>query len=110
MNISKDEQKKRFLERIDTEEKNWKFSAGDLADREKWDKYHKLYEEIIEQTGTDHSPWYIVPADQKWFARYLVSEIVIKVLEECNSEYPELPKAQQDLLADCKRRLMEEKD
>lgn len=109
LNVSKEEQKKRFLERIDTEEKNWKFSTGDLDDREKWDQYHKLYEEIIENTGTKHSPWYVVPADQKWFARYVVSEIVIRVLEDCKSEYPEISPAQQDVLADCRERLMTEK-
>ncbi len=108
LNVSREEQKKRFLERIDIPEKNWKFSAGDLDDRNKWEEYHKLYEEIIEHTGTKHSPWYIIPADQKWFARYLVSEIVVKVLEDCRPEYPEISNAEKEVLADSKKRLMEE--
>ncbi len=108
LNVSKEEQKERFMERINEEEKNWKFSAGDLDDRDKWDEYHELYEEIIENTGTKHSPWYIVPADQKWFARYVVSEIVVKTLEECESEYPTVSDAQKDVLAECKKRLESE--
>ncbi len=105
LNVSKQEQKKRFLERIDTPEKNWKFAGGDMDDREKWEQYHRLYEEIIEHTGTKHCPWYIVPADQKWFARYLVSEIVVKVLEDCNPGYPEISDAERDVLEDCRKRL-----
>lgn len=110
LNVSKEEQKKRFLDRINDESKNWKFSAGDLDERKLWGKYHKLYEEIIEKTGTKNSPWYIVPADQKWYARYVVSEIVIKVLKDCNPQYPKLPEDEKKLLSECKKMLEEEKD
>ena len=110
LGISKEEQKKRFLDRINDESKNWKFSAGDLDERKLWGKYHKLYEEIIEKTGTKNSPWYIVPADQKWYARYVVSEIVIKVLKDCNPKYPDIPEDEKKLLSECKKMLEEEKD
>lgn len=108
LNVSKEEQKKRFLDRINDESKNWKFSAGDLDERKLWDKYHELYEEIIEKTGTKNSPWYIVPADQKWYARYVVSEVVIKVLEDCNPKYPKLPEEERDMLSECRKLLEEE--
>lgn len=108
LNISKAEQKKRFLDRIDHEEKNWKFSSGDLDERALWDEYHDLYEEIIEQTGTAHSPWYIVPADQKWYARFIVSEIIVKALRDCNPKYPAVPAEEKAVLADCRKRLEEE--
>lgn len=108
LNVSKAEQKKRFLERIDNEEKNWKFSTGDLDERALWDEYHTQYEEIIEQTATEHSPWYIVPADQKWYARYIVSEIIVKVLRDCDPEYPSVTPEEKKALAVCRRRLEEE--
>lgn len=108
LNISKDEQKRRFLERINDEGKNWKFSRSDLEERKLWHEYHELYEEIIERTGTKHSPWYIVPANQKWYARYVVSEIVVKILEECEPEYPDIPEVDKMLLAECKKALEEE--
>lgn len=108
LNVSKVEQKKRFLERIEHEEKNWKFSAGDLVERTLWNEYHQLYEEIIERTGTKHSPWYIVPADQKWYARYIVSEIIVKVLHDCKPEYPMASAPEKETLAECRRKLEEE--
>lgn len=109
LNVSRDEQKKRFLDRINDESKNWKFSAGDLDERKLWKEYHELYEEVIEKTGTKHSPWYIVPADQKWFARYVVSEIIYNTLNECNPKYPDMPKEEKKLLSECERKLMDEK-
>ncbi len=110
LNVSKEEQKKRFEERISNPAKNWKFSAGDLEERKLWKEYHQLYEEIIEKTGTDHSPWYIIPADQKWYARYLVSEIVKKVLSDCNPKYPSVSNEEKEILSACKKRLEEESD
>ena len=80
LNVSKEKQKERFLERLDTPEKNWKFSAGDLKERELWDDYMKAYEKTINETGTPESPWYVIPADQKWYARYLVSEAILKAM------------------------------
>lgn len=105
LNVGKDEQKKRFLERIDNPEKNWKFSAGDLDERDLWSKYMKAFEDAINATSTKESPWYIIPADQKWFARWLISEAVVKTLEKCNPQYPELSEDEIASLADCKARL-----
>lgn len=106
LNVSKDEQKKRFLERIDDKAKNWKFSASDLKEREYWDEYQKLYERAINATATPHSPWYVLPADRKWYTRYLVSEVVLNTLEACKPEYPELPKEDKQNLAACKKVLL----
>ena len=90
LNVSMEEQKKRFLERIEKPEKNWKFSAGDLDVRLQWKDYRKAIEDAVNETATPESPWYVLPADQKWYTRYLVSEAVIKVLEDIDPQYPEL--------------------
>lgn len=90
LNVSKEEQKKRFLERLDKPEKNWKFSAGDLDTRDLWDDYMAAYERAINATATKHCPWYVLPADDKWFTRYLVSEAVLEALQKINPHYPEL--------------------
>jgi len=99
LNVSKDEQAKRFISRIDTPRKNWKISAGDIKEREYWDEYQDAFEKMINTTSTDYSPWYVVPADHKWFARVLVSNIVIETLKEMNPHYPHLSKEE---LADIK--------
>jgi PPK2 family polyphosphate:nucleotide phosphotransferase len=88
LNVSKDEQKKRFLKRIAEPEKNWKFSGRDVKERERWDDYMKAYREAIEATSTTHSPWYIVPADKKWFTRLAVSEVIVQTLESTKLHYP----------------------
>ncbi len=108
LNVSQEEQKKRFLSRIDDERKNWKFSSSDLKERAYFNKYMRAYEEAIANTATKHSPWYILPADQKWYTRYLVSEIVVKTLQECKPKYPELPKAELKALTACKEKLLED--
>jgi polyphosphate:nucleotide phosphotransferase, PPK2 family len=90
LNVSKDEQKARFLERIDTPDKNWKFNAGDLKEREFFKDYQNAYEDAITETGTKAAPWYIVPADKKWFTRYVVSEIVKHTLEQIDPQSPKL--------------------
>lgn len=99
LHLSKDEQKKRILSRIDNPAKNWKFNAGDLDEREHWDEYQKAFEEMIRHTSTDYAPWYIIPADSKWFARTLVSEILLSTLKQIHPEYPDLPDEQQKLLS-----------
>lgn len=109
LNVGRDEQKKRFLERIDDESKNWKFSSGDLKERALWPQYMKAYEEAIAATATKHAPWYVVPADQKWFARWLVSEAIVDVLEAIDPQYPDLPADQVDDLATCKAQLLGER-
>lgn len=105
LNVSKDEQKKRFLERIDTPEKNWKFSAQDIKERGFWEDYQKVYAEAMEATSTEKSPWYVIPADNKWFTRVAVSEIICQKLESLKLQYPELSDAQKAELAECKKML-----
>lgn len=88
LNVSKDEQKKRFLKRIEEKEKNWKFSMGDVKERAHWDEYMTAYEEALGSTSTERSPWYIIPADKKWFTRLAVSEVIVKTLESMDLHYP----------------------
>ena len=109
LNVSKDEQKKRFLARIEEKEKNWKFSASDAKERAFWNDYMKSYEEAISATSTENAPWYVVPADKKWFTRTAVSEIIIKKLESLNLKYPTLTEAQQQDLLEAKKILESEK-
>src|SRR5712691_7345011 len=90
LNVSKKEQKRRFLERIDDPMKNWKFSSSDTAERDFWDKYMETYEEMIRETATKHAPWYVVPADKKWFTRVVVAAAVIEALAELDLAYPEV--------------------
>lgn len=108
LHVSKDEQKKRFLERIDAPEKNWKFSRSDVTERAHWEDYMEAYEDAINATATEHSPWYILPADQKWYTRYLVSRAVLHALEACDPQYPRLPQSDAANLAQCKASLLAE--
>ena len=99
LNVSKDEQKKRFLERIDRPEKNWKFSVNDAKERGYWDEYMRCYEDIFTHTSTKEAPWHIIPADNKWFARAAVSDIIVSRLKALNLKYPEVSdKHKQELL------------
>lgn len=102
LHVSQDEQKKRFLERINDEQKNWKFSSGDLEERELWKEYMSAYEEALEATSTEESPWYIIPADKKWFTRIAVGKIIVDALNTLNPQYPVLSEQQQEKLADYK--------
>lgn len=88
LNVSKDEQKKRFLERIDQPEKNWKFSTNDLKERGFWDDYMTAYEDMFNHTSTDWAPWYIIPADHKWFTHLSVGTVICEQLESLNLAYP----------------------
>lgn len=88
LNVSKKEQKRRFLDRIDEPEKNWKFSMGDVRERAHWKEYMNAYKEALGATSTDAAPWYIIPADKKWFTRLAVSEIIVKKLESMDLHYP----------------------
>lgn len=90
LNLSKKEQKKRFLARLDEPEKNWKFSAADIHERACWDDYMKAYEEMITHTASKHAPWYVVPADNKWFTRVVVAAAIVDTLEDLNLAYPEV--------------------
>ena len=108
LNVSKEEQKKRFLERIENPEKNWKFASGDVMEREYWQDYQNAYEDAINNTSTENAPWYAIPADKKWYARYQVSEIVLNVLESLKLEYPVLSDEEKAKLEECKNILLSE--
>ena len=92
LNVSKEEQAKRFLSRIEEPEKNWKFSGGDYEERKYWDGYMEAFEDCINETATKDCPWYVVPADHKWYMRYVVSEIILAELEDMDPKYPEVTK------------------
>jgi PPK2 family polyphosphate:nucleotide phosphotransferase len=109
LHVSKEEQKKRFLDRIDEEAKNWKFSEDDLKERSFWKDYQKYYQDAISATSKKYAPWYIIPADKKWFMRLLVSEIIVKRLENLNLSYPKLDEEKLAALQKCKTMLMNEK-
>ena len=108
LNVSKEEQKKRFLERIDRPDKNWKFNVNDLDTREQFDEYLDCFEEVIARTATKESPWYAIPADDKWYTRYLFTEILIDTIRRTKPVYPELPDDQKARLEECKARLLAE--
>jgi PPK2 family polyphosphate:nucleotide phosphotransferase len=88
LNVSKDEQRERFLARLDDPDKNWKFALGDVKEREHWDDYMEAYEDMISATSTDHAPWYVIPADRKWFMRMAVADAIVEALEGLKLEYP----------------------
>jgi len=108
LHVSKDEQKKRFLERLENPEKNWKFSASDLKERQCWDNYQQAYEDMIRHTASKDSPWYVVPADNKWFTRLVVAAAVTEALSGMKLEYPEVSAEQKDRLAEAKKQLLQE--
>jgi PPK2 family polyphosphate:nucleotide phosphotransferase len=106
LHVSKKEQKRRFLDRLERPEKNWKFSSSDMAERGFWDEYQKAYEDTIRNTATKHAPWYIVPADNKWFSRIVVASAVIDTLAELDPEYPEVGPDKLKELAAAKKELL----
>jgi PPK2 family polyphosphate:nucleotide phosphotransferase len=105
LHVSKDEQRKRFLERLNDPGKNWKFSLADLAERDRWSDYMRAYEEALSATSTRHAPWYVVPADNKWFTRLVIADIIVDTLEGLNLKYPALTPQQKRELAEARRRL-----
>jgi PPK2 family polyphosphate:nucleotide phosphotransferase len=108
LHVSKDEQRRRFLQRIDDPEKNWKFSAQDIAEREHWDEYMEAYEETIRATSTDAAPWYVIPSDHKWVSRALVAGVLTATIRDLGIEHPAPSPAQKKELAEARRRLMED--
>ena len=108
LNVSKQEQKKRFLERIDNPEKNWKFSTADSHERKHWNDYQRSYEDMIRATATEDAPWYVVPADHKWFSRLVVAAAVIDALASLDLAYPKVDAAQLKELAAAKQELLTE--
>lgn len=109
LNLGKDEQKKRFLERIDNPEKQWKFSNGDLQERKLWDKYHKVYQDMIKHTSTKHAPWYVIPADNQWISRAMVGEILLETLSSLGLSFPVLDKQAKAALSSARNELLNEK-
>jgi PPK2 family polyphosphate:nucleotide phosphotransferase len=105
LNVSKAEQKRRFLARINEPAKNWKFSAGDIKERTHWDDYQAAYTDVFNNTSTESAPWYIIPADKKWFTRLTVAEIICSRLKQLDLAYPEISKEQEDQLLTAKQML-----
>jgi PPK2 family polyphosphate:nucleotide phosphotransferase len=100
LHVSKKEQKRRFLRRLDEKEKNWKFSAADIQERAHWDAYMEAYEDMIRHTATPHAPWYVIPADNKWFTRLVVAEAIVDTLEKLALAFPKMsPAARAELIA-----------
>ncbi len=108
LNLSKKEQKKRFIERIDDPSKNWKFSLGDLKERGFWDQYHKAYEEALSATSTDTAPWFVIPADDKWYARLAIAAVIYRQFEKLELNYPIVSTAQKAELQKAKEKLLAE--
>ena len=105
LNVSKKEQKRRFLERLQRPDKNWKFSISDLREREFWDDYMKAYEDMIAATSTKQAPWYVVPADNKWYTRLVVASAIVDTMKDLNLEYPSVDAEQRKQLLAAKRQL-----
>jgi PPK2 family polyphosphate:nucleotide phosphotransferase len=110
LHISKEEQRQRFLKRLDDPRKHWKFSPADLAERGFWDDYMKAYEEAINATSTKWAPWYIIPADHKWVSRAMVARIVTQALESLDLRYPEVTEAQRAIIEEARKQLEKEAD
>jgi polyphosphate kinase 2 (PPK2 family) len=100
LNVSRGEQKERFLKRLDEPTKNWKFSAADIHERQHWPDYMDAYEDMIGHTASEHSPWYIVPADHKWFTRLVVASVIVETLDSLKLKFPEVrPEIRKDFAA-----------
>ncbi|WP_343521814.1 polyphosphate kinase 2 family protein [Pedobacter sp.] len=108
LNVSKAEQKQRFLDRIEDPTKNWKFSSGDIKERALWDDYMNAYEDAINATSSEELPWYIIPADKKWFTRLAISEIIVDKLKSLNLEFPVLGEEEKAKLSETKNILLSE--
>jgi len=108
LHLSRKEQKKRFLSRLDQPAKNWKFSNDDVRERRFWPAYMKAYEDMIRETATDHAPWYVVPADSKWFTRVVVAAAIIDALASLGLEFPRVDAAKRAELAAARRALLAE--
>ncbi|WP_308590445.1 polyphosphate kinase 2 family protein [uncultured Megasphaera sp.] len=107
LHLSKNEQKKRLIDRIVTKQKNWKFDMSDIEERQYWNRYQKVYSEVLTATSTKYAPWYIVPADDKWYTRYVVAQIVLKVLKKINPKFPKLAPEVEKQLAQFRQMLKE---
>lgn len=109
LNVSRAEQKRRFLERLDLPEKNWKFSGTDVRERGYWDEYMRAYEDTIRETATKDAPWYVVPADNKWFTRMVIASVLVTALDELDLKYPKVAKDRMSELVKARRALARER-
>jgi PPK2 family polyphosphate:nucleotide phosphotransferase len=109
LHLSKKEQKRRFLARLDEPQKNWKFSTADIRERQCWDDYQDAYQDMIRNTASKRAPWYVVPADNKWFTRVVVAAAIVETLEELNLAYPEVDANQRKELAAARTALLGKK-
>jgi PPK2 family polyphosphate:nucleotide phosphotransferase len=105
LHVSKEEQRKRFLKRVEEPEKHWKFNAADVAEREHWDEYMDAYEQAIRATAAPHAPWYVVPADNKWFTRLVVNKVIVEALSGLDLHYPKPTEEQRAALAQARKQL-----
>jgi PPK2 family polyphosphate:nucleotide phosphotransferase len=108
LHVSRKEQKQRFLERLDTPDKHWKFSAADVGERRHWDDYQSAYEDMIRNTAARHAPWYVVPADNKWYTRMVVAAAIVDAMDRLNLQYPRTDAARRNALAAARRSLVSE--
>ncbi len=106
--MSFDEQRSRLLERMKNPEKNWEFSFNDVKERQYWDGYQEIFEELLNNTSTEYAPWYALPADDEWYSRYIVSEVMVKTLQQIDPQYPEITGEEKEELEEAIRRLEEE--
>jgi PPK2 family polyphosphate:nucleotide phosphotransferase len=109
LHVSKKEQKKRLLERLDDPDKHWKFSENDVRQRASWSEYMRAYEDMVRETSTEHAPWFVVPADNKWYTRLVVAATIVDALEELELEYPKIPPGRKKALERARHELMSEK-
>ena len=110
LHISREEQRRRFLDRLDRKEKEWKFSLADVEERRRWDDYMSAYEDMIRATATPHAPWYVVPADHKWYARLVVASAIVETLESLDLQFPTIDPAKRKELKTVRRALTKETD
>lgn len=110
LHLSKGEQKKRFLARLDDPQKNWKFSMDDIKERGYWKDYQEAYEEMIQETSSKRAPWYIVPADNKWYSRLVVSAAIVETLDSLQLEFPVVDKAKKEELEQVRKALLAGKE
>jgi PPK2 family polyphosphate:nucleotide phosphotransferase len=110
LHVSREEQKRRFLARLDEPEKNWKFSEADVHERQHWNQYMDAYEDMIQHTATPHAPWYVIPADNKWFTHIAVSSVIIQTLQELDLHFPKVDKPRRKELQAARQNLVREKD
>ena len=108
LNVSKQEQRERFLDRLEQPAKNWKFNMGDIAERKLWAKYQAAYQDMIHHTATKHSPWHIVPADHKWFARVVIGSTIVSALDKLDLRFPKVDKADKSEFKQVRQALLDE--